>query len=630
MPLDDPTSEPSAEPAANPSKHWEWLALAAVLCLATGLRVWKLDQNGTGNPYYGACVRSMLASPSNFFFASFDPIGIVTVDKPPVALWIQGASAKVFGFSGWSVLLPQAIMGVVSVFLTYHLVRRVFGTGAGLIAGLALAVTPICVAIDRDNLPDTALVLVLLLAAWSLSKAAETGKLGPLLGSLALVGLAFNIKMLAAFVVLPAFAMAYLPCWLASTGWKTRVVRLVASAVVLVATSLSWSIAVELIPKAQRPYIGGSRGNSSLELALGYNGLARIMGMGGFGPGGGRPGASPGSTSPGNEATKPAEPKAEPAQAGSPPMPPGPGGPPFRPGGPRGGPGFGGTPGFARFANPGIIGLITWLFPLAILGGIVAATRSKLAWPIGREHFALVLWGGWLVTHWVVFSFAQGIFHEYYTTVMGPAVAALAGIGVMALWDASKQGGWRTFLFPIVILSTAAWQGVIVKPFPDWKTWLLPTIAGASLIGSIGVVAFRGRAVAWSKLSASLAVGALLIGPTLWSLGSVLAPGISMMPASDPTMLGVRRETPISDMPFGPGGPMASNPKETAKLVRFLLANHREESILIASQSSMEIAPIIIETGEPAISLGGFMGADPAVSKDQFIQMVESGKLRFF
>jgi 4-amino-4-deoxy-L-arabinose transferase-like glycosyltransferase len=234
-----------------------------------------------------------------------------------------------------------------------------------------------------------------------------------------------------------------------------------------------------------------------------------------------------------------------------------------------------------------------------------------------------------------VFSFARGIFHEYYTTVIGPAVAALAGIGALALWETSKRGGWRLALLPSVLLLTAAWQGVIVKAYPDWKLWLLPTILGGSAVGSLGLVASkflsnRWSTIAWSKVSATLALGVLFVGPTLWSLGAVLAPGISMMPAADPTLLGVHRDSPVSQMPFGPGGPMEMNPKETGRLIDFLVANRKDESILIAGLASMPIAPIIIDSGEPAVSLGGFMGADPAVSKDQFIKMVEDGKLRFF
>ena len=642
LPPDDPSDQLPDEPKALPAVAlgWERAGLAAVVLVAAGLRLFRLDRNGTGNPYYGASVRSMLASWSNFFFGSFDPVGIVTVDKPPVSLWAQAIGARLLGYSGLSVLLPQALMGVASVALTYHLVRRVFGAGAGLLAGLALAVTPICVAIDRDNLPDTALVLALLLATWVLSRAAESGRPGLLMLAMALIGVGFNIKMLAAFVVLPTFVLAH---WLAApVGWRTKLAHLAASGAVLVATSLSWSIAVELTPKDRRPYIGGSMNNSALELALGYNGIARIVGMGGFGPPGARP-PRPGASVPKeaeagskNSGTKPTN-----AVDAFPPFPPGGPGmgrPPFGPGGPGGPagmPGFGGTPGFARFANRGMAGLITWLFPLAIAGAAVAATRYRPAWPIGREHLALGLWAGWFATHWVVFSFARGIFHEYYTTVMGPAVAALAGIGAVALWDISRQGGWRAILLPASLLVTVAWQGSIVNHYPDWKVWLLPTVLGGAGVGAAGFLASRWPADVrpsspWVGLSAGVGLASLFVCPTLWSIAPVLAKGVAMMPTADPTMLGARRDGPASFTPFMPGGPMDSNPEETKRMVDFLVANRHGESILVAALASMPIAPIIIETGEPAVALGGFMGMDRALTKDQFVKMVDDGRLRFF
>jgi 4-amino-4-deoxy-L-arabinose transferase-like glycosyltransferase len=296
-------------------------------------------------------------------------------------------------------------------------------------------------------------------------------------------------------------------------------------------------------------------------------------------------------------------------------------------------PGFGGTPGFTRFGEAGIAGLITWLFPLALLGAGVASTRSRFSWPIGREHLGLVLWGGWFVTHWVVFSFAQGIFHEYYTTVMGPAVAALAGIGVVALWDASRQGGWKVGLLPSTILLTAAWQASIVNHYPDWRRWLLPTILGAAVLGSLGLIASRWLALRWSsipwaRISASVGMTGLLVCPMLWSLAPVLTQGFSLLPAADPTMLGVKRDG-TTGLPFPPGFG-ASDPKQTRKLIDFLTANRHEAKILVAGLDSMSMAPIIIETGEPAVSIGGFMGGDPALTKAQFVAMVEDGRLRFF
>ncbi len=629
----DPATEAAtvAPPTTAGGDRAPWRAgLAGVLLVAAGFRLWRLDQNGFGNLYYGAAVRSMLRGWDLFFFGSFDAAGIVTVDKPPVALWFQAIGAKLLGYGGLGVLVPQALMGVASVGLTCHLVRRAFGAGAGLLAGLALAITPICVAVDRDNLPDSALVLLLLLAAWALSRAAESGRLGPLLGAMALAGLGFNVKMLAAFVVLPTFVLAYAIA--APVAWRTRLIRLSASMAVLAATALSWALVVELTPKDRRPYIGGSRTNSALELAMGYNGVARIFGMGGFGPPGARPG--PGAPVPARaEAGKAGASKTDrPDEANFPP-------PPGGPGGPGGGmPGFGGKPGFGRFANRGMVGLITWLFPMALLGGAVAGTRPFRARPIGREHVGLLLWAGWFGTHWVVFSFARGIFHEYYTTVMGPAVAALAGLGAVALWDESRRGGWRALLFPATIALTAAWQGSIIVPYPDWRRWLLPALAGGAGLGAAGLLAAgwlaaRRPSVPWSRLAAGVGLASLLIGPAAWSVTPVLARGVSMMPTADPTLLNARRDgapMPMIPLMMGPGSPFEPTPGETRKLVDFLLANRHGEPIVVAGLSCVQIAPILIESGEPAVAIGGFMGMDRALSKDRFVEMVEGGKLRFF
>ena len=586
------------------------MALVAVVLVAAGLRLWRLDQNGYGNTYYAAAVRSMQASWSNFFFGSFDPAGLVTVDKPPGAIWIQAAVAKLLGFRGPSLLLPEALMGVASVALTSHLVRRVFGPGAGLLAGLMLAITPVCVAVDRDNLPDPALVLVLLLAEWAASIAAETGRPGPLIASAALVGVGFNIKMLAAFVVLPTFSLCYLAA--APIRVRARLGHLTLATVVLVAVSLSWSIAVELTPKHGRPYIGGSTNNSAFDLALGYNGLGRVFGgSGNLGPpGGGRsPGPAPGAGggfTPGG-------------------FPPG-----FPPGGPGGGmpPMFGGPPGLLRFAGPIMAGQITWLFPLAILGAGVAAARSGRPWPISPKHVSLLLWAGWLRTHWAVFTFARGIFHEYYTTIMGPAVAALAGVGAIALCDEWRRGEGRGYL-PMALVLTAAWQASIVGQSPEIRRWLLPALGVATLASVLVLVASRWLAarrasVPWTTLAAAVGLAALLIGPAAWSLAPVVAPVNGMMPSADPSSLTGGRGGGMFPMP--PGGMDRAG---TGKLVGFLRANNRGERIFVAAFSSMDVSSIIIETGENAVSLGGFMGADPVLTAEGLASMVEGGELRF-
>jgi 4-amino-4-deoxy-L-arabinose transferase-like glycosyltransferase len=664
--------------AAGMGRRTERFLLAVVLLCAAGLRLWHLDQNGYGNSYYAAAVRSMLADGRNFFFGSFDPAGFITVDKPPVAVWIQAASAAVFGYSGLSLLLPQALIGVASVFLTYLLVRRTFGAAAGLLAGLVLALMPVSVAVDRDNLPDTALVLTLLLAAWALLRAAETGRLRPLLLAAALVGVGFNIKMLAAFVVLPAFYLVYFAG--APVRWRTRLGHLTAATGIIAAVSLSWSAAVELTPQDRRPYIGGSHNNSALELALGYNGLGRIFGgSGNFGPPGGGPppsGGQPDRRPPGppkdwlpdggpNAARTGASNKGEeqsgqgggksaqdgdrlppwpgadsPPSAGSrsglPPPAPGTGSPPWGPGppngplgGPGGGPGrFGANPGFLRFAGLHMAGQITWLFPLALVGAVVTACRARRHWPLAPAHLALLLWAGWLGTHWVVFSFARGIFHEYYTTVMGPALATLAGAGVVALWQVWLRGGWRIGLFPLALLLTAAWQGWLISQYPELRYSLLPALlaiagAGLAVLAVHRLLAGRWKSVPWGKLGFAAGFAGMLIGPAAWSLAVVLVPGNAVMPAADPSPLIGRRDR--MRPPMGPG----METRGTDKLVDFLRANRREERILVAAAGSMEVAPIIIHTGEPAVALGGFMGADKVVTEEQFGALVQEGQVRF-
>src|SRR5262249_48419524 len=224
---------------------------------------------------YTAGVRSMSQSWHNFLYNAFDPAGFISVDKPPLAFWIQVASVKLSGFHALSVLIPQALEGVVAVALLHHLVGRIFGPAAGLLAALSLALTPVSIAIDRSSNTDSCLVLVLLLAAWALTLAAERGSLPLLALAMALIGLGFNVKMLAAFVVLPTFALVYFVG--APVAWLRRVVHLAATGVVLTVVSLSWVLVFDLTPPERRPYAGTTNKNSMLELAVGPYGVGRFI-----------------------------------------------------------------------------------------------------------------------------------------------------------------------------------------------------------------------------------------------------------------------------------------------------------------------------------------------------------------
>src|ERR671932_1337441 len=261
------------ETSTTATPLWQHLAVAATLLLSAFLNFFRLGQVGYSSHYYAATVKSMLTNWHNFFFVSFDPGGFVSVDKPPLALWIQAASAQLFGFQGLSLVLPQALAGVLSVAVLYHLVRRVFGPPAGILSALTLAVTPITVAIDRSNAVDSVLVLSMLLAAWALILAAQTGSLRWLLLSVVIAGLGFNIKMIAAFLPLPAFYLTYLIS--APLRWRTRLLHLTIETGMLLCVSLSWASAVDLTPADPRPYVGSSSNNTVWGLINNENGLER-------------------------------------------------------------------------------------------------------------------------------------------------------------------------------------------------------------------------------------------------------------------------------------------------------------------------------------------------------------------
>src|SRR5579862_5290391 len=241
------------DPQGQPARQVERWLLAGILALAAVLNFFGLQKEGYGNEYYAAAVRSMLESWHNFFFASFDPGGFVTIDKPPLGFWLQVASVKVFGFTAWAIFFPQALAGVLSVLLLYHLVRRHFGAIAGLLSAMAMAISPISVVTNRNNTIDSTLVLAMLLGAWAVMRAAETGKLRWLLLSAVFVGLGFNIKMLEAYLVVPAFGLLYL---LASPRrLRVRLLYLVLAGVLMGVLSLSWAAIVDMTPASQRPYV---------------------------------------------------------------------------------------------------------------------------------------------------------------------------------------------------------------------------------------------------------------------------------------------------------------------------------------------------------------------------------------
>lgn len=575
---------------------------AAVLLVAAGLRLWRLDQNGYDNEYYAAAVRSMAASWHAFLYNAFDPAGFVSVDKPPVALWLQAIAVKLFGFHGLTVLLPQVIEGVAAVALLDHLVRRRFGAAAGLLAALFLAVTPISVATDRSGNTESCLVVVLLGAACALLRAAEEGSRRRLLLAMALIGLGFNVKMLAAFVVLPAFALVYMLG--APLPWRRRVTDLALGGLVVVAVSLPWLVAYDLTPAKKRPFAGSSTHNSMMELAVGHNAIGRFV----------RLTRSPGVT--GDAGARPVaatlqSPAGQWARA------------------------FVRVPvGPLRLAEGQLAGQVAWLFPLALVGVVAAALQHRWRPPLSPPQLSLVLWSLWAFTYAVVYSFAGGIFHFYYLVTLAPPLAALAGVGIVTLWTQYLRTGRRILLLPLALLATVAWQVYIEEsamglslPPDDWRRPLHGALVIAGVASALGLLLTRlrrpgpppSRAGARGLLAAGIA--ALLVLPAAWSLSSVLVKGIAVLPAADLARLGPHAW--IAD------ARSSARSAWYGKLIAFLKQNHQGERFLLGTSTTRVAAPIIIETGLPVMAIGGFHGLDPILTPDALARLVASNEIRF-
>ena len=647
-------------------------ALALILLLAAFCDFFALQRNGFANLYYAAAIRGMLESWHNFFFVAFDPGGFVSVDKPPLGFWIQAASAKLLGYSGFSILLPEALAGVVSVGVLYLVVQRVFGAGAGLLAALFLAITPISVVTNRNNTIDSLLVLTVLLGAYAITRASENGSLRWLLLAAILVGLGFNIKMLEAYLAVPAFAAIYLLA--APLGWWSRLWRLALSGAVMVALSLAWVIAVDLTPASVRPYVGSSGTNSELDLALGYNGIERLLGMF-FGRGGVSSGGSL-LSSIGNATS-----------AGGP-----------------GGASENGAAGVFRLLNAQLGGQVSWLLALGVVGllasgwgirwngqSLVAHTRAWLRSAEARrsahlssQQGALALWGGWTLTMAVFFSVA-GFFHTYYLSMLAPGIAALAGIGLVLLWRdyrSAPESGWRGWLLPGALVVTALIQGVILADYNGWNTWMTPLIVTGSLLLA-GLLVWRRladrveragamRRLLVALLATTLGVALLLVGPATW-VGVSLANGAGGgLPTAGPSATLTQRGTlggavnngngpqgfdgfprgfrggnppafggPGADGGFGdPGANNGSGASPATvggqtlqvdqQLLTYLEAHRGSATYLFATASSQTASPYIIASGQPVMALGGFNGSDQILSLSQLQALVRAGTVRYF
>ena len=604
-------STPGHHRRSGPSptrSRWERPALLALLAGTAVLYLWNLSASGYANDFYAAAVQAGTQSWKAWLFGSLDSGNAITVDKPPASLWVMTLSARIFGFSSWSLLVPQALMGVGSVALLHAAVRRWAGPVAGLLAGAALALTPAAVLMFRFDNPDALLVLLLVTGAYATVRAIDAVTVRAstwwLVAAGAAVGFGFLTKMGQALLVVPAFGLAYLVA--GPPRLRTRLVQLLAALGSMI-VSAGWFIAlVELWPADSRPYIGGSTTNSLLELALGYNGLGRILG--GSGNGGGGFGG--------------------------------------------GNAGFGGEAGILRLFTDELGLEISWLLPaalIALVALVVVAGRRPL--PGDRLRAAALLWGGWTLVTGLVFSFMSGTMHPYYTVALAPGIAALVGIGSTALWARRESLAARGGL-ALMVAATAAWSFVLLAGSAEsfaWLRWVViglavPAVAGllvgagrlrrAALVGVVaalltGLVGSGAYAVATASVAHTGSIPT--VGTTSSAMGGGPGGGAPSgdRPAGAP---GVDAATSSSDAastaapPQGMGGGMGVS--TNSELTALLTATDGTWSAAVAT--SQTAASLELATGTAVMSTGGWGGSDSAVTLEQFQADVASGQISYY
>ncbi len=590
---------------------WRGLAgFAAPLALSAVLNTWSLGQNGYANVYYSAGVKSMLGSWHNLFFLSADPGGLISIDKPPLGIWLQAASAKVFGFDPLSLLLPEALAGVAAVAAIYLIVRPRWGTLAASVSALTLATFPSFVAVSRDNNVDTLLILLLILACGTALRATESGRLRTLLGAAVLVALAFNTKALAAYLAVPGIAAGYL--WCAPGPLTRRALHLLIAGLLCAGLSLSWMVAVDLIPANQRPYVGSSTDNSELGLTFGYNGLGRAGGQR-FGPGEVvdkevLPEVSERAPAGGGEALT----GAVKTFTYSPPNVP----PDTAPKlaetiieGPRS---FGDSPGILRLFGKGFGDQGSWLLVLA-LAGVVAVALTRPARRDPRLAY-LFIFGGFLLCESIVLSFSRGIVHPYYLSALAPGTAALIGAGLTVL---SRPGARRAAPLALTLLAaagTAAAQILLLHRahyLLIWQVLLVPVLA-ACLLAALALPRLSRPAVV-------AALAALLLAPTAYAATTWRKPVQGTFPAAGP------RAVP------GNGGAGLSRPQLTTDeaLIGYVLTHGGAAGrFQLLTQASLTAdTPILL--GLRAAALGGYGGVDPALDGPGLGRLVASGEARY-
>ncbi|MFJ8895633.1 glycosyltransferase family 39 protein [Leifsonia sp. NPDC102414] len=622
------------------SAAWERPALLGLLGVAALLYLWDLAASGYANSFYSAAVQAGSVNWEAFFYGSSDAANSITVDKPPASLWIMALSVRLFGLSSWSILVPEALMGVATVAIVYCIVRRHYSAQTALLAGGVLAITPVAVLMFRFNNPDALLVLLLTASVYFTLRAIESGRMRWLLLAGVAVGFGFLTKQLQAFLILPVLAGAYLA--VAPVSWRKRFGHLFAALGAVIVSAGWWVAVVELVPASMRPYIGGSQTNSFLELTFGYNGLGRLTGD------------ETGSVTGG--------------------------------GGTTAGGGMWGATGILRLFENEIGGQIAWLLPAALVLFVLALVLDRAAKRTDARRATLLLFGGWLIVTALAFSFMAGIFHAYYTVALAPALAGTVAIGAAAAWSA-REKPWVRILSAVTLIGTAVWAWVLLDRAADWLPWLKAVVLVLAIVGAVLLVLPpRGRMFAGATIATTLV--AALLAPAAYSVETVATPHTGSIVTAGPTVSGSMGgpgggagRGGFGGAQGGAGGPGAAPGRTGAaggtggtggagggfappggtgttqggagtttggtaqgggmggllgssavssQLSALLKSDASSYTWVAAAIGSNSAAGYQLATQEAVMPIGGFNGSDPSPTLAQFMAYVAAGKIHYF